>query len=640
MVEYWKSVPAFLNFCDGYKADEQITAALADTTTRPETLRHLRTLHHRIDWQAWRRFEPLDGGNARYRILQDQTIDNDGWRMLWIAPSLPYHQLGGPWAGDTSRFTKRLVFSSWAGVPKAVSSLLSYDAERRMFALRPDNIANTPEARRTIRGLLLFRRDPQGRPGAMNSFSFVYPCVTLARIGDPLAVAREHGRALPLPEMRAAVRARIEQALLGVDVAFDTTVNGDDLRWYWAAPLLLDRLHDAAPWMGHKTKYRTSWVGGATADDEDADPTSHEIFDEHIDLAAAMYRHEILLGRRPDDLVDVLVDLALGSPATVALRSIGHALGSRMPEPHQWEGACRIGWAFRALFNLPDVNSLIRSANWDQDYWRTATRYCAEGCLTAVLDEYLHVLRESVGVYEINDDDPLGDMYEIASAVQDAVGIRTTSLVARDHLGEADTTPRFRTRYAMRFGNERAETTTSMVTEAHLRRAFNSPFWPFVLTSTSVGQEGLDFHLYCHAIVHWNLPSNPVDLEQREGRVHRFKGHAVRRNLAAAMADAAWASTDDPWAAMFVAAAAERTDGSNDLVPFWVFPGEAKIQRHVPMLPLSREVSQLARLKRDVARYRLVFGQPRQDDLLAYLGDVPPEKLAELRIDLSPDPAW
>ena len=44
--------------------------------------------------------------------------------------------------------------------------------------------------------------------------------------------------------------------------------------------------------------------------------------------------------------------------------------------------------------------------------------------------------------------------------------------------------------------------------------------------STSIGQEGLDFHTYCHAVVHWNLPSNPVDMEQREGRVHRYKGHA------------------------------------------------------------------------------------------------------------------
>jgi hypothetical protein len=27
--------------------------------------------------------------------------------------------------------------------------------------------------------------------------------------------------------------------------------------------------------------------------------------------------------------------------------------------------------------------------------------------------------------------------------------------------------------------------------------------------------------------VHWNIPSNPVDFEQREGRVNRYAGHAV-----------------------------------------------------------------------------------------------------------------
>ena len=63
--------------------------------------------------------------------------------------------------------------------------------------------------------------------------------------------------------------------------------------------------------------------------------------------------------------------------------------------------------------------------------------------------------------------------------------------------------------------------------------AFNSPFRPFLLTSTSIGQEGLDFHPWCHRLVHWNLPGNPVDLEQREGRVHRYKGHGVPRALKA-----------------------------------------------------------------------------------------------------------
>lgn len=31
-------------------------------------------------------------------------------------------------------------------------------------------------------------------------------------------------------------------------------------------------------------------------------------------------------------------------------------------------------------------------------------------------------------------------------------------------------------------------------------------------------------------MLYWNLPSNPVDFEQREGRVTRFAGHAVRTN--------------------------------------------------------------------------------------------------------------
>ena len=31
-----------------------------------------------------------------------------------------------------------------------------------------------------------------------------------------------------------------------------------------------------------------------------------------------------------------------------------------------------------------------------------------------------------------------------------------------------------------------------------------------------------------HRLIHWNLPGNPVDLEQREGRIHRYKGSAPR----------------------------------------------------------------------------------------------------------------
>jgi hypothetical protein len=58
-------------------------------------------------------------------------------------------------------------------------------------------------------------------------------------------------------------------------------------------------------------------------------------------------------------------------------------------------------------------------------------------------------------------------------------------------------------------------------------------------------------------------------------------------------------------------------------------------------IPLSQDDQRHEALRRSLAVYRMVFGQPRQEDLLAYLVDrVSPERLEELRdllqIDLRP----
>jgi len=194
----------------------------------------------------------------------------------------------------------------------------------------------------------------------------------------------------------------------------------------------------------------------------------------------------------------------------------------------------------------------------------------------------------------------------------------------------------------LRYGEARADTGEDVTHAEGVRVAFNSPFWPFVLASTSVGQEGLDFHTWCHAVVHWNLPSNPVDLEQREGRVHRYKGHAVRKNVASAHRPAALATRDgDPWEAMFSEAKLTREEGENDLVPYWLYPGPAKIERRIMALPLSREAERVEHLLRSLTLYRMVFGQPRQEDLVGYLaGRIDGEdasRLADsLRVNLAP----
>lgn len=64
---------------------------------------------------------------------------------------------------------------------------------------------------------------------------------------------------------------------------------------------------------------------------------------------------------------------------------------------------------------------------------------------------------------------------------------------------------------------------------ATLRRSFNAPFRPFVAMTTSIGSEGLDFHLYCNRLVHYTAPSSVVSIEQKNGRIDRRNSLAVRR---------------------------------------------------------------------------------------------------------------
>jgi hypothetical protein len=269
---------------------------------------------------------------------------------------------------------------------------------------------------------------------------------------------------------------------------------------------------------------------------------------------------------------------------------------------------------------------MLRAGDEDEAYWRRVLEYCVDGNLQATLDEYAHLLVESKGMLGAPPDKVAEN---IATTMTDALSPRSATLSVDElHVrdGAVESKPfHVRCRYALRFGDIHDEESSTLSRAETVRDAFNSPFRPFVLASTSVGQEGLDFHSYCHVVYHWNLPSNPVDLEQREGRVNRYKGHAVRRNLALHFGLAAlrqhWSGDGDPWQRLFELASAERPAGANELRPYWIFEteGGVQVERRVPMLSLSRETAQLDKLKRELAVYRLAFGQPRQEDLLAYL---------------------
>ncbi|HSE15612.1 MAG TPA: helicase-related protein [Pyrinomonadaceae bacterium] len=644
-LEYWKSSPYLLNFMEAYKIKDSFNESVQLNIASRELAEIISRSGSMLNWRAIRDYKHIDPANARMRVLLDDMIGKGAWRLLWIPPSLPYYQFGFPFSNpELAGLTKRLVFSSWRVAPRAIACLLSYEAERLAIRSLDKRPLNTAEARKRRKGLLRFNRT-EGRLAGMPVLGVLYPCKTLAFECDPLKFLSASEELETLPRVVKAISRRISELLTQIIPAQDDQAVNES--WYWAAPILLDLKSDrnaTRQWLElDQLAERWSGAGNISEDGEDS------LWAEHVLEAQKLLTTPSALGKPPSDLADVLALMSLGGPGITALRSLARLSNSRV-SPDIRTSAASVAWSFRHLYNMPEAMAMIRAMpgpTKDQPYWRRILEYGANGCLQSTMDEYVHVLRESLGLL----DSPAEITCEkIAQAMVDALSLRVSAMGVDNIDADASGTgievrkERLRGHFAVRFGDEKTADVKEVSRAEQVRESFNSPFWPFVLATTSVGQEGLDFHHYCHAVVHWNLPSNPVDLEQREGRVHRYKGHAVRKNLAKRHGRQAISDVGiDPWERMFAEAKRHRDPGVSDIVPFWVFQteGGARIERHVPAIPLSAEQMQLADLTKSLVVYRMVFGQNAQEDLTSYLlSNLPADQVekisAEARICLEP----
>jgi hypothetical protein len=631
MFEFWRSSPYPVNFMDpsAYLAQKR-TLELARSGN--EDFAALLHLHRRglLSFDHIRHFRKIDPGNPKLRAMIDAAMDRGIWKLAWLPPSLPYTTPGGPFASEGAQsFTKRLVFSAWSVVPKAISALFSYETDRRLseYAPRHGTAAAALYDDWRTSGLLRFNV-ADGKLMNLPHLALLYPSIDLAQLGDPLAIARELGEELPLDSGRLlqVVTERIQERLNALDLPV-REVKGQTAGWYGVAPYLLDctlELED----LGLR----------GTVHGTDGGEDNSSRYSDHVDFALAPDWDT--LGAPPEDLAAVLAQVAIAGPGVCALRAVGRATAGAdsYTDTAVRRAALQIAEGLGALLNKPETMAGVRAAAEDRGaetdrYWQQVLHYCLDGNLQAMLDEYVHTLVDSLG---LSHDEPAERATTLAARIRATAGTR--SAVNEIHELHSDgtktevSTHKVNSHIAARFGRALG-TEAAENREATVRDSFNSPFWPFVLASTSVGQEGLDFHTYSHAIVHWNLPGNPVDLEQREGRVHRYKGHAIRRNIAHCHGDAALSEGyDDPWAAMFDAAVAAEPPDSDGLSPFWLHDGPAKIERYVPAMPLSRESRQYLRLQRTLGAYRSVMGQPRQEDLIKLMG----EDVDWPRIDLRP----
>jgi len=634
-VEYWKSSPYLLNFMDGYKFKQDFEKSIKVEDLENKLVGIIR--NHKdllLSWQDIQSYQPVVFGNTRLRNLVKTSVGEGLWQLLWIPPSLSYYQLGEPFL-DKSEFTKKLIFSAWRVVPKTVATLLSYEVERQIFP--PYREGSEYDSYSDIRPLLTLQYQNERLTG-MPVLGLMYPSLVLAESCDPFQIRKEHGY-LPIPKVLEILEERIRALLDDLPARLVNPQWEVDEAWYWAAPILLD-LH----------YYRKAAKGWLTQENLAQNWTGREDAEETYWLAHLQQAQELLkkepLGKQPADLAAVLAKLALGGPGVCALRALSR-ISDKNPELPMRNAAARIAWGFRSFYNRPESMAIIRGINDAEPYWQRLLEYAIQGGIQGVLDEYVHILKESLGLANT---EPGEAVSEIADKMLESLTLRAVSFGVDDiqitDAGIQIQNHRMRARFGIRFGDEKSEYSDEPTRADQVRSAFNSPFWPFVLTTTSVGQEGLDFHQYCHAIVHWNLPTNPVDLEQREGRVHRYKCHAVRKNIAKAFRKDIFNQGEilaDPWQALFTLAREQYGDSVSELQPFWIFPDEegAKIERHVPALPLSRDNQKLAALRQSLAVYRMVFGQPRQEELIDYLRKhMPPDQIEamvdKVKVDLSP----
>ena len=547
---------------------------------------------------------------AKMRALTKRLFKNHSEELLWVPPSLPDYPLQGSFENQQD-FSKTLLFSSWAMVPRALSGLISYESERR----------------------LLHKRQGVKKAYFKVGWSLVYPSKTL--IDMPL----QAGASLSVDELLKQRITVINEKLSRLPVSKDVAKRSD--RWFAVAPMLLD-LH------GGNEDYFENWLTEQKANISKR-KDNKGITAQFAALSRFLEDEHLSLGPMPKDLAEYLAYLSIAGPAVSIYRAWRNNWSA---ETNMYaSSATAVAFAVVSMFNKPESDSILGKRYKHLKYFEVIARYCTDGGFQAVANEYAHLLKGHGFSMHSDGHSATERMIEVLSLMTSNVACQfaenkfKSSESNAPKIGKTKNKHSLRCHYAVPLGTQEMSSDAAVQRVGSVRDAFNSPFRPFVLNSTSIGQEGLDFHWYCNQIVHWNLPANPIDIEQREGRVNRYKSLTVRKRLAEVYKEACALEEGDPWQQLFHFADTEtfKNGRSSDLVPYWHLPeGRAKIERFVPMMPLSRDILKLDRALKVLAIYRLAFGQPRQEELLENLlkRDFKPEEIAlitnNLVINLSP----
>ena len=495
ILDYWKSSPSPLSFMDnGYRLLKKIKKG--QVKLPPMVLMKNGELPKCAARNAKFRlfFEKLFGKNEERKAPST-------WKYLWVRPTCYYYKnkffieksdkKSDEDSGVKCGFepTKFLVFSHWRFVPKAISVLASIEAKHQICGSK-----SLP-----ISAPLQFKGE-----NPSHVFDVCFPSPALAICIDPLSILSCKDGLPKESRMRAQARKIIKKRLENLGIKLGRT-NSAPL---WKIVALMDANIDKTL-IVDQDQFQdalSSFSGTGKEQSVQYMRKQGKKYAKWIKEQTQTPGSGLSITKKR---LDQLVDIALFSPGVSVLRSFLRTFTrngldaynaeakklKNKPWPHLLLKFC-FG-PCRQYFNKPFAQAIINRNGSGKTYADRVLSYCRQAHFQATMDEYAHLVYDVLGQKSPD---------KFIAHVGRAMGMWTGSAVvdyrdAQNHMIQK----RESTHFALAFGdNASGESQTKAGTgdvtkkarKSEIREAFNSPFWPFVLATTSVGQEGLDFHLY------------------------------------------------------------------------------------------------------------------------------------------------
>ena len=395
-VDYIKSCPYIMSFMENYVLKKNIKEACEKEE------QNIEAANKPLLWLKKKQienYEELPEVNARLKMLKEEVFEQSAEKLLWCPPTKPYYELDGAYK-NIKDFSKTLVFSSWEMVPKMISTLVSYEEERKIRSWKKENRKGYSAYKHGARLKLEIEK-----LGGKQLFSELYPSNYLASIYNPIAYLNSKKT---IDEIKNELKTIISKRL---NTLKKYEANGDNNDWYVAALLLFD-----------SNEYVNEWLSTINASKQDieieeSDDETDEIIDEFEEEISASKKEKrdadkryknciakveklfnnMNLGKQPEDLSDFLVNVAMGSFSTCYYRSCknfrpysdGNSALIKTPSYN----ATEFGRAFIRNFNTPEameVLDYVDQSNEEDDtgnYLSRVYRYCINGCCQGMLDE-------------------------------------------------------------------------------------------------------------------------------------------------------------------------------------------------------------------------------------------------------------